>query len=814
METLLQDMRFGIRRLLKSPGFTIVALLSLVLGIGANAAIFSLVNTVLLRPLPVEKPEQLIAVYGTMHKGADFNLTSYPNYKDFRDRNDVFSGLLAYRFAPMSLSHEGKGERVWGYIVSGNYFDVLGVKPMLGRAFSPEEDRTPGANPVAVMSDNCWQRRFASDSSIIGQTVLLNDHKFTIIGVAPKEFTGTEVAFAPELYVPAMMQAQIEPDNNWLNARGDDNLFLIGRLKPNVTKAQAVAAMQSIALQLAAEYPDINEGKGVMFEPPGLFIPDIRGAVIGFAGALMAVVGLVLLIACVNLANLLLARATGRRKEIAIRLALGASRFRLIRQLLTESLLLSMVGGALGLLFALWINDLVSSLKLPTDIAIVFDLRIDWRVTVFTLSLSILTGIVFGLLPALQTSKPELVPALKDENALSGFRRSRLRNALVVAQIALSLLLLIGAGLIVRSLQKAQSIKPGFNPENAVMMSFDVGLQGYDETKGREFQRRVVERVAELPGVQAVTLTDNVPLSLNYNNTSIYIEGQPFVRGGGNLPNVATAIIGLDYFQAMGIGLRGGRDFTAQDDKKESRVAVVNETFARRFFSGSDALGKRFNFGSPDDPYWTIIGIAADGKYNSLGEDPKPLVYRPLLRNYKSGVSLVARTKANPQAMIAAMRREVQNLDPNLPLYNVQTLTEHMSVPLFPARMAAIVLGSFGVLALLLAAIGIYGVMAYSVAQRTREIGIRLALGAEPRDVLKLIVGQGMILAFVGIGVGLMAAFALTRVIKTLLYNVSATDPLTFAGVPLLLLTCALLACYIPAQRAMKVDPMIALRYE
>ncbi|MGI8655951.1 MAG: ABC transporter permease [Pyrinomonadaceae bacterium] len=813
MSALIQDVRFSFRRLLKSPGFTAVALLSLALGIGANASIFSLVNTVLLRPLPAAQPEQLVGVYGTLSGQSDVTLISYPNYTDYRDRNEVFTGLLAYRFAPVSLSHSGANERLWGYVVSGNYFDVLGVKPALGRTFTPEEDKTPNSHPVVVMSYGSWQRRFGGDPSIVGKTVLLNGHTFTIIGIAPKDFNGTEVAYAPELWVPAMMAGQIEPGSDWLTQRGDANLFVMGRLKQGVSRAQAEASFHSITSQLARDYPDANGGRGIKLLPSGLFTPEIRSAVVGFTGVLMAVVGLLLLIACVNLANLLLARAAERRKEIAIRLALGASRARLVRQLLTESVLLSVAGGALGLLLAVWINDLVAAIKLPMDIALAFDLSLDWRVLAFTFLLSLITGIVFGLLPALQSSNPNLVSSLKDDTAASGFRRSRLRNTLVTAQIALSLLLLICAGLIVRSLQHARSMSPGFNPENAVAASFDVGLQGYDEAKGRAFQQQVVDRVAALPGVQSATLVTNLPLSLNYNSTNVYIEGQPFVNSS-ELPPVIPNKVGLNYFQTMDIGLRG-RDFTARDKEKESRVAIVNETFARRFFQGQEALGKRFNFDGPTEPFWEIVGVAADGKYNTLGEMPQPLVYRPLLRNYDSTTTLVARTIAtDPQTIIHAIRREIGSLDPNLPLYDVKTLNEHMNLPLFPARMAALVLGSFGVLALLLAGIGVYGVMSYAVSQRTREIGIRMALGAQPRDVLRLVVGQGMLLALIGTVVGLIAAFALTRVMSGLLYGVSAVDPLTFVGVPLLLACVALIACLIPAQRATKVDPMIALRHE
>jgi predicted permease len=812
METLLRDIRYGVRSLLKRPGFTAIAVVTLALGIGANTAIFSLVNTVLLRPLPVPHPEQLVEVYGTFHNGADYTIQSYLNYKDYRDRNDVFSGLMAYRFAPMSVSHEGRNERVWGYLVSGNYFDVLGVQPFLGRYFLPEEDKTPSSHPVAVISYGCWQKRFASGRDVVGQNLVLNGHVFTIVGVTPKGFNGTEIAYAPELFVPMMMAHEIEPGSSWLDSRDSDNLFAVGRLKPGLTTAQAESALRTITLQLAKEYPQENEGRGVRLLTPGLFIPDIRNSVISFSGVLMGVVALVLLLACVNMANLLLARATERRRELAIRLAVGASRARIVRQLVTESVLLSFAGGLGGLLLAAWINDLVASVKLPTDIALIFDLHLDWRVLTFALAVSLGTGIFFSLLPALQSSNPELVPALKDEAAMAGFRRSRLRNSLVVAQVALSLVLLVCAGLVVRSLQVAQRTRPGFTPENAVALSFDLGLQGYTEEKGRAFQRELLQQTQSIPGVRSVALTSVLPLTLDYSYTSIYVEGQS-TTGSTNLPVAVPNEISPGYFRTMEIPLRG-RDFTEQDDKEELRVAIINETFARRLLPGGDPIGRRFNFTGPDKPYWEVIGVAADGKYNSLVEDPKAAFYRPLLREYSTNATLVARTFGDPQSALAALRQELQRRDPTLPLYNVQTLADHMSVPLFPFRMAATVLLSFGILAIVLAAIGIYGVMSYVVAGRTREIGVRIALGASRRDVLLLIIGQGMTLALIGLGIGLLSAMGATQLLTKILFGVSAIDPLTFAGVSLLLALVAALACYIPARRATKVDPLVALRYE
>ena len=812
MNTLLQDLRYGWRQLWKHSGFTTLAIVSMALGIGANTAIFSLVDTVLLRPLPVKDPSQLMELYGTQHQGADITLQSYLNYKDYRDRNTVLSGLIAYRLAVTNMSHGGTNERAWGYLVSGNYFDVLGVKPILGRGFLPEEDKTPGAKPVTVLSYATWQKLFAADSTVIGRTVTLNGRAYTIVGVAPKGFVGTEVAYAPQMWVPIMMAKEIELGSHWLDSRDSDNLFTVGRLKPGVSTKQAEAALSVLTAQLAKEYPKDDGGRGVRLIPPGLFIPSIRNAVFAFSSVLAVVGGLVLLLACVNLANLLLARAAGRRKEIAIRLAVGASRSRLVRQLLTESVMLSLAGGGFGLLLASWINHAVSSLKLPSDFDLLFDVRLDSRVLLFTLGLSVLTGVLFSLIPALQSSKPELVPALKEESSLAGFRRSRLRNSLVVLQIALSLLLLVSAGLIVRSLQAAQHLRPGFNPEHAAAISFDVALQGYDEAKGRAFYTRVLEEARALPGITSAALTENLPLSLDYNATSIYIEGQAS-KSSSDLPFAIPRDVGPGYFTTMEIRLRG-RDFSPNENKTESRVAIVSETFARRFFPGRKRSASALTLLARTSPIGRSSGSAGDGKYNSLGEDPTPAVYRPLLRDYVTPVTLVARGRASSETLLATIKSETQKLDPSLTIFVAKTLEEHMNIPLFPARMAASTLGSFGVLALVLAAVGIYGVMSYVVAGRTREIGLRMALGAQSENIRGLILRQGMVLASLGAVIGLVMSFGATRMLKTLLYGVSAVDPMTFVVVTLLLGFVTFLACWIPAHRATRVDPMVTLRAE
>jgi predicted permease len=815
MDTLLQDLRFGVRRLAKSLGFTFIAIISLALGIGANTAIFSLVNTVFLRPLPVEQPEQLVSVY-PVAKDDSVGSFSYPDYRDFRDRNDVFSGMFVTRFVPVSLSRDGVNERIWGYLVSGNYFDVLGVKAALGRTFLPEEDRTELSHPVVVLGYDCWRRRFGANPEIVGKSIILNDHSFTVIGIAPQGFTGTEHAYTPELWIPMMMLKWIEPGSNGLERRGTHNMFATGRLKPGVSYAQAIASLNILAEQLGREYPDTNEGVRIMLTPPGLIHPLLRGPVVGFTGVMMLTVGLVLLIACTNLANLLLARATERRKEIAIRLALGASRRRLIRQLLTESVLLSVAGGMVGFLIALWIVDLAVAFKPPIDFPLTINLSVDARVFGFSLLVSLITGVLFGLVPAWQATRTDLVSDLKDATLQAGARRSLLRSGLVIAQVALSLVFLVAAGLVVRALQHLQTMNPGFDPENALMLSVDLGLQGYDEARGQQFYRQLVERVGSLPGVRLASLADNIPLSLSRYSMDIHVEGQPVARGA-EIPRAMNATVGLNYFATMGIPLLRGRDFNEGDKEGATRVVIVNETFARRFFPGpnpmEDAIGKRVS-NSSRGPFFEIIGIARDGKYFSIGEAPEPFIYFPLLQSYTSNATLVVRTATDPKQMIPTIRREVQMLDDKLPVFDVKTLTEHLGLSLFPARIAATLLGGFGLLALVLAGIGIYGVMSYSVAQRTREIGIRMALGAGQGDVLKMVVGQGMIMASIGVIIGLLVALALMRVMASILYGISATDPLTFASVTMLLACVALLACYIPARRAARVDPMVALRYE
>jgi predicted permease len=813
---MIKDIRYAIRSLAKRPGFAVIAVVTLALGIGANTAIFSLVNTVLLRPLPVPQPEQIVSV-SLRGTGNTMLAFSYPNYKDFRDRNQVLSGLLVYRFVPVSLSRDGVNERIWGYEVSGNYFDVLGVQAVKGRTFLPEEDRTRLSHPVAVISYGAWQRRFAGDPNLVGKEIRLNNNPFTIIGIAPEGFKGTEMVYTPEIWLPISMIEWIEPGARWIDDRDTANLFGVGRLKPGVGVKEAEASLNLFAQQLAKEYPDTNEGQSVQLIPPGFILPELRGSVVSFTAILMAAVGLVLLITCINLAGLLLSRATERRKEIAIRLALGASRRRLIRQLLTESVLISLVGGVAGFGLALWIINLLLAFKPPIDFPLTIDVSVDWRVMIFSLGVSVVAGAAFGMAPALQATRPVLTSALKDTTAQAGHSRSRLRSGLVVAQLALSLMILISAGLMVRALRQLQTMSPGFDTANALKVSFDLGLQGYSDEKGRQFYRQVVERVESLPGVKSAAITTTVPLSLDYSSNGIYVEGQPLERGT-KVPTAMVASVGPTYFETMGTTLLHGREFSQQDRPDAERVAIVNETFVRRLIpdaaSPEFALGRRVSFHGAGGPFVKIVGVARDGKYFNIYEEPRSFIWSPLSQRYNSSATLVVRTAGDPGTAVAAVRDAVRTLDLNLPLYEVKSLTEHMSLALFPGRIAATVLSGFGLVALVLSAIGIYGVTSYSVAQRTREIGIRMALGARLADVLRLVVGNGLKLMAIGVGLGLLGAYALTRALTSLLGGVSPTDPATFIVVSLLLVAVAVLATYVPARRATKVDPLVALRYE
>jgi predicted permease len=828
VETLWQDLRYGIRMLAKSPGFTAVAILTLALGIGANAAIFSVVNAVLLRPLPVENPDRLVRVFASNTSGTRYASISYPDYLDLRDQNSVFSGLLAYGRFSASLGGQEQGgqtapaELIRGEIVTANYFSVLGVRPVKGRAFIPEEERSPGSAPVAVVGYGMWTNHFAADPNIIGKQIVVNGHSFTVVGVAPPDFPGAEIGTLPDIWVPIMMQEVIRPPSagslrqaygtDLLHHRDAGWLHLIGRLKPGVTPALAQANCSTIAQRLEQTYSSSNRGVGVNVVPVrgGLDASD-REDVLPIAGLLLAVVGLVLLIACANVANLLLARASARQKEIGVRLALGASRSRLVRQFLTESILLSLLGGGFGMLMAVWVRDLIASVKPPTPVPIALDLSIDFRVLLFALVLSVLTGIVFGLAPALQVSRAPVAYALREEALLRRLRKSRLRITLAVAQVALSLLMLITAGLLVHSLSNAQAVRLGFNPGRLLSAWIDLSLRQYPETQGRAFYGRLIERVQALPGVRSVSFARTIPLGFSARAMIVHIEGQGApspenaVRAGNN-------IVAPRYFETMEIPILRGRDFSQTDTAASPKVAIISETMARRFWPAEDAVGKRLLFSANETI--EIVGVVADSKYRTLGERAGLYIYLPLEQNFEYGMALVVRSSKDPNALVPLLRQEVQSLDKALPVTAIQTMAANVSTSLWPARAGATLVGIFGLLALVLAAVGIYGVTAFTTAQRTHEIGIRMALGAEPRDILRLIIGQGMVLAAAGIAIGCAGAFAVSRVIAGFLYGINPADPVAFVAGALILGGATLLASYIPARRAMRVDPLVALRYE
>jgi len=817
MQKLWQDLRFAVRMMWKNPGVTLVVMLSLAIGIGANTMIFSLINAILLRPLPgIVEQNRLADIHGTDASGKTYRGLSYPDYEYYRDENKVFDGLLAMSYMSLSLNTGGTPERAFGLIVSGNYFDVLGTRPAQGRFFLPDEDKTPGTHPVAVVSYGLWQRRFGLDPGLVGKSITLNGHPFTVIGVAPKGFGGMWVGLMPDVWVPMAMHAQVRPgedqmkrDSAWLKMRG--------RLKDGVALEQAQAEMNMLARQLEQAYPETNRGKGVQLETTETLPNKERKQVVIFMSMLMVVVGLVLLIACANVASIFLARAAARNKEIAIRTALGASRSRLIRQLLTESVMLFLLGGIAGVLVGVWTINLLLAFKPPGGLQISLDVGLDWTVLIFTLLVSLLTGIIFGLAPALRASRADIISPLKAETAGGISRRSRGREVFVIAQFAISLILLIGGGLFLRSLQNARAIDPGFKPDGVYTTFFDLSLLGYDETHAREFYRQIVERTEAMPGVRGVSLARLVPLSGDGSTINVKVAGHEPPAGQDAFSIDANAV-DTRYFQMLGVPLVRGRNFSEADRPDGPQVAIINETMARRFYGTVDAVGKTFTIDSPDkaqDTMVEVIGVAKDGKYVTIGEAPRPYIYLSFQQSYAPVATLhVSVATADAPSVIASIRHEVQTLDANLPILEVMPMIERVGFSLAPLRLAATVVGALGLLGLLLAAVGIFGTVSYSVAQRTREIGIRMALGARHRDVLWLVIRQGMWLAFIGIAAGLLLAFLITRALIGLLYGVSATDPVVFAGIALLLASVAFVACFIPARRATRVDPMIALRYE
>ncbi|HZI26917.1 MAG TPA: ABC transporter permease [Gemmatimonadaceae bacterium] len=832
---LRDDLRYGTRMLVRQRGLTIIAIFSLAVGIGANAAIFSIVNSMLLQPRPFREPDQLVQLYYG-DRQQPYQTSSYPVYLDFRERNHVFSGLAAYGLGhQFRLGMPDDVRFVWGEVVSGNYFDVLGIRPHLGRMFLPEEDSVAGRNPVVVVGFALWQRDFGADSSIIGRSIRLNDQPVTVVGVAPMQYGGMITGWSSDLWIPAMTMAQIGRTGDLrINHRGSKWVTLVGRLKPGVTLEQARSDTDALAAGMRAEHPgdwrDPNRPERERFmtvvpERQARVPPQLRLIVQGVAALLFVVVNLVLVIACMNLAGLLFARAVARRSEIGVRLALGAGRFRIIRQLLTESVLLAFVAGIAGLLLATWALDvLIASIPaLPEGIRVSLDIGLDWWVVAYTLGFATLTGVLFGLAPAIQSSRSSLMTVLKDDQlAFAGKSRpSRSRRLLIVGQVAASVLLLIGAGLMSRSLGNIRPTRLGFTTDNFLVASLRLDERTHDQASAARSFEQMSAAVAGLPGVQHVSLVDAVPGGfLSRTRGSTEVEG--YVPRPGEDMEIDRNIVGPGYFTNMKIPFVLGRDFTAQDREGAPCVAIINDVFASRYLGGpGTAIGKhiaRYRAVDKGRPSMcAIVGVVRDAAWQSLQEEPRPFFNLTYLQLDRREMTMMVGTSGDPEPVAASVRRALRDVEPSMPV-DVRTLTDAFSVSLFPFKLFGMVLVAGGLMALLLATIGIYGTVSYAVAQRRREVGIRMALGAVRSDILRVVVGQGMRVVVYGLAIGLFLGILLTLILSTLpivsslLFGISVVDVATFVGVTLLLGGVALVACYIPALRAAKVDPVVTLR--
>jgi predicted permease len=808
LEQLLRDIRLGVRALRGTPGLTAAAILTLGLGLGATTAIFGFVNAALFRPLPVERPDELV----TLESRGGRPTFSYPNYRDIRDRNTVLSGLVALRLAPMSLSGgQLTPTRIWGFLATGNYFDVLGVRAAIGRTFTQADDTAPGAHPVVVLSDGFWRRAFGGDATIVGQHVILNGRAFSVLGVTPPAFRGTEFFYTPDVWVPMMMQERIEPGNPWLEHRTTHNVFVFGRLPPGISRGAAEASLGAVAAQLGREHPAINEGMRISLSPVGLVGNVLRGPVIGFSGALLALAALVLLLACMNLTGLLLARATDRQRHTAICVALGAGRLTLVRQALVESALFNAAAAAAALLLTSWAGALLAGWRLPIDLPLSAGFGVDRRVVLFATGLAAVSTLLVGLVPAITESRADVIATLKDgaPRLKSGWY---VRDAVVAIQIALSTVLLLGSLLVVRSLQGAAGVDVGFNPRGAVAVRVDLGLQGYDAARGAQFQHRVRERLLATPGILSASTSNSLPLSVDQSTHGVYIQGRPDPPAS-EVPFANYYQVAPGFFDTLGTRLVAGRDFDARDTARSPRVAIVNETFVRRLLDGRPAMGRRFRTGRSGG--WTeIVGVAQDGKYQTLGEEPKSVVFHPLTQRYNATTTILARASVSETDALKLVRQTVREIDPSLSMFEDGPLRELLALPLLPLRVAAVTLTAFGVVALALVSIGLWALVSYGVARRTREICIRRAVGAPAAHIARLVLLRTAVAWIAGVTLGGALALAGMPLLSQILVATDPQAPSTFVFAALILAAVAACATWVPTRRALLTDPAMLLRRE
>ncbi|HEY6386227.1 MAG TPA: ABC transporter permease [Candidatus Acidoferrum sp.] len=808
-ETCWMDLRFAARALRKSPTFAMVAIVTLALGIGANTAVFSVVNALVLRPLPVERPNELVFLENSRYGGH-----SFPNYRDLRDRNHTFAGLVGYRIAPMEMETDTGAQRIWGYLATGNYFDTLGVQPILGRFFTQDEDVHPGASPYAVLSYNAWRSRFGADSAIAGKTIRLNRLPYTVLGVAPPDFHGTELFYWPEVWVPMMMQPRIE-SNPWLDNRNDWNTWVVGRLKPNISSTQAEADLNAIAAEMARHYPDVNDGLQFKLAKPGLVGDTIGVPAKAFAFGVLILAALVLLAACTNLASMFTARATDRERDLAVRLAIGAGRGRIVRQVLTEALLLTLAGGAVGYLLAWFVSRVLSRWQAPMDFPVQFDVNPDWHVFLFALAGAVVGAALFGSVPAWRASRTDPNAALRGTSGVWRGGRFGFRDVLVVTQVALCFILVSASFVSLRGLQQALQMNLGFQPQNVATAAFDLGLAGYSADHGRSFQQQALQAIQQLPGVQSAAYSNSVPLSIDQSTTSVFPADRTDPRPSDSI-SVAYYQVSPGFFATMETNLLAGREFTWHDDTNAQQVAIVNVAFAKRVLQRAvavDAVGKRFRGGALG-PFAEVIGVAEDGKYQSLTESQQPVVFWSSLQFYNSTTIVEVKSALPATQMVPQIHRAISRLDPELPLYSVGSLEQILGFAFFPTRAAAVALSAFGILAIMLAATGINGLVAYAVSRRTHEIGIRMAIGARPAEILRLVLGKTAALLALGSLVGLTLALAARQVISSIVYETQPHDPLVMVSAWIGIALLGLFASWAPTRRAMRVDPLRALRYE